>query len=182
MYSQFSALAYALGKELFKSFADQYLEAYPSESYTLNELGRRFPRFLEQSRTDFGLDETEEWPFFLIELAHFEFDLSLIFDEPAEQNELILFEIDPDEVVRVCPLVHHRFPVCQYYLDFTQGKAPELPFPKENLWAVTRLNYRLKLYELNLMEYVFLSNLKAGRTVNETKNTWLTPPGSTCQQ
>ncbi|HEX9962715.1 MAG TPA: DNA-binding domain-containing protein, partial [Pyrinomonadaceae bacterium] len=46
MKNQFSALAFALGVELFQMFADQYLDAYPSDSYTLNNLGKKFPDFL----------------------------------------------------------------------------------------------------------------------------------------
>src|SRR3982751_6908978 len=42
MKNQFSALAYALGEDLFQMFADQYLDARPSESYTLNNLGKKF--------------------------------------------------------------------------------------------------------------------------------------------
>src|ERR1700753_3361545 len=60
MQNQFAALAYALGNELFEAFADQYLNTYPSNSYTLNTLGEKFPDFLQQTRPD--IDEQESWP------------------------------------------------------------------------------------------------------------------------
>ena len=50
MKNQFSALNYALGDKLFQMFADEYLGAHPSVSYTLSELGRKFPDFLEATR------------------------------------------------------------------------------------------------------------------------------------
>lgn len=171
MRNQFSVLAYALGNELFQLFADDYLEAYPSHSYTLNSLGSQFANFLEQTRPDSDTEQ-EEWPYFIIELAQFEYHLSVIFDEYAEEKESVQSEDTPDErlgLTPVCHLFHHRYPVCQYYLDFTQQKKPELPFPKENYWAVARLNYRLKLFQLEPMQYVFLSNLKAGYSIQETK-------------
>ena len=76
MKNQFSALAFALGEELFQMFADQYLESYPSGSYTLNNLGKNFPAFLEETRPDAESEEKESWIDFIIELAKFEYSLS----------------------------------------------------------------------------------------------------------
>ncbi|MBD2756154.1 HvfC/BufC N-terminal domain-containing protein [Spirosoma validum] len=175
MRNQFSVLAYALGNDLFQLFADDYLEAYPSNSYTLNSLGSQFPHFLEQTRPESD-SEQEDWPSFMIELAQFEYDLSVIFDEYADEKESIQSAAISDDMLMSTPvfhLFHHRYPVCQYYLDFTQQRKPELPFPKENYWAVARLNYRLKLFELEPMQYVFLKSLKAGRSIQETKQYFL---------
>ena len=49
---QFPACRHALGAGLFADFADEYLRACPSDSYTLHELGRRFPQWLQDSRPD----------------------------------------------------------------------------------------------------------------------------------
>src|SRR5215213_1488697 len=59
MKNQFSALAFALGEDLFQMFADQYLDAHPSRSYTLNNLGKNFPDFLEETRPDAAEKEKE---------------------------------------------------------------------------------------------------------------------------
>ena len=71
MEKQFVALKYALGDELFQAFSDDYLQRYPSESYTLSNLGNRFALFLEETRPDKDLtpEERETWPDFLIELV-----------------------------------------------------------------------------------------------------------------
>jgi Putative DNA-binding domain/NGO1945 C-terminal domain len=47
---EFPVLKHALGEELFDAFAAEYLEQYPSRSYTLFHLGLNFPRFLAETR------------------------------------------------------------------------------------------------------------------------------------
>jgi hypothetical protein len=172
MKNQFSALAFALGEELFQMFADQYLDAYPSDSYTLNNLGKKFPDFLEETRPDADGQEKEEWVDFIIELARFEYELSLIFDERCEKEIKLANESTPDEDLKLAPLLrlfHHRHPVSGYYLDVTQKKAPELPFEEESFCAVTRNDYRLSLSELKPAQYYFLERLSKGERVAQAK-------------
>jgi hypothetical protein len=168
MKNQFSALNYALGDKLFQMFADEYLGAYPSVSYTLSELGRKFPDFLEATRP---AETGETWPDFMIELARFEFALSGVFDLKAEEADLAADDV-PDSELRLVPIFYlfrHRYPVCRYYLDATRKKKPELPFEQETFCAVTRNNYRLGLTELKHGQYLFLERMKAGFSVNEAK-------------
>jgi hypothetical protein len=47
---EFPVLKHALGEDLFDAFAAEYLEHYPSRSYTLFHLGLKFPRFLAETR------------------------------------------------------------------------------------------------------------------------------------
>jgi hypothetical protein len=178
MKNQFSALAFALGEELFQMFADQYLDAYPSGSYTLNNLGKKFPDFLEETRPD-G-QEKEEWVDFIIELARFEYELSLIFDEHCEKEIEPANESTPDQALKSAPLFrlfHHRHPVSRYYLDVTQKKAPELPFEQESFCAVTRNDYRLSLSELKPAQYYFLERLSKGDTVAQAKEYFINTYG-----
>jgi hypothetical protein len=180
MKNQFSALAFALGEELFQMFADQYLDAYPSESYTLNNLGRKFPDFLEETRPDAGDGEKEEWIDFIVELARFEYELSLIFDEHAEEKIDLADESAPDEALKLVPvfrLFYHRHPVCRYYLDVTQKKAPELPFEEESCCVVTRKNYRLGLVEIKPAQYHFLQRLAQGDSIAQAKEYFVTTYG-----
>src|SRR5216684_3124215 len=53
----FPMMKRTLGDEAFDSFAFGYLQEYPPRSYTLNELGRHFPRYLEDTRS--AADGTE---------------------------------------------------------------------------------------------------------------------------
>jgi hypothetical protein len=172
MKNQFSALAYALGEELFQMFADQYLDAHPSGSYTLNDLGRRFPDFLEETRPDAAGEEKESWIDFIIQLAQFEYTLSVIFDEDSDEETRPATDSAPDERLKLAPalrLFQHRYPVCRYYLDVTRKKEPELPFEEESYSAVTRNDYRLSLLEIKPAQYYFLDVLAKGGSVAEAK-------------
>lgn len=170
MKNQFSALAHALGDELFQAFADDYLRAHPSESYTLNDLGQKFPGFLEATRPDAHETIKESWPDFMIELARFEYSLSTLFDERAEEQVAAVSPGVPDEELKLIPvlhLFHHQFPVCRYYLDFAAKKDPELPYEEETYCVVVRKNFRLGLFEIRPAQFVFLSCMKEGKTVHE---------------
>ena len=171
MKNQFSALAYALGEELFQMFADQYLDNYPSGSYTLNDLGKKFPDFLEETRPDRENKEKESWIDFMIELARFEFALSVIFEaQSAEVN--LADESAPDEKLKLAPLFqifHQHYPVCRYYLDVTRKREPELPFEEDSYCAVTRKNYRLSLLEIKPPQFYFLERLAAGDSIAKAK-------------
>jgi len=172
MKNQFSALAFALGEDLFQMFADQYLESFPSESYTLNDLGKNFAAFLQNTRPDANSEEKESWIDFMIELANFEYSLSLIFDEHANEKFVLADKSTPDESLELIPVFHlfrHTYPVCRYYLDVVNKKSPELPFEAESFCAVSRYNYRLSLFEINPLQYYFLENLKNEKSVNISK-------------
>jgi Putative DNA-binding domain len=115
MRAEYSVLARALGEELFDSFALGYLQQYPSQSYTLADLGERFPDYLAETRprvddtTDasepqasgspafsdgFGIRPTEEeegdWPEFLIDLARLERTINVVFDGPGTERGILL--------------------------------------------------------------------------------------------
>lgn len=172
MRNQFAALAWALGTELFEAFADEYLSAYPSHSYTLNDLGRNFAKFLQDTRPDAHEQKKEDWPDFMIELAEFEYALSLIFDEQANELTVPASEDTPDEELLPASILHlfrHRFPVCQYYLDHNLKKEHELPFAADSYCVVTRINYRLGLFIIQPAQYEFLCILKRTRSVAEAR-------------
>jgi hypothetical protein len=180
MKNQFSSLAYALGEELFQMFADQYLDAYPSGSYTLNELGRRFPDFLQETRPDAGREVKESWVDFIIQLARFEYTLSLIFDAYCDEEARPADESAPDEDLKLNPLLRlfrHPYPVCRYYLDVTRKKEPELPLPEDSYCVVTRNNYRLSLLEIKPAQYYFLEILARGNSVRTAKEHFVSSYG-----
>lgn len=170
MQSQFSALAYALGNELFQLFADQYLDMYPSGSYSLNTLGQHFAAFLQATRPD--KEAPENWPDFMIELAAFEYALSVIFDEYAIDTDQAATADTPDHDLMLRPVFHlfrHQFPICPYYLEFSQGKEPELPFPEESYCVVTRRNYKLGLFPLRAAQYHFLKKMQETQSFEKGK-------------
>ena len=185
MKNQFSALAYALGEELFQMFADQYLDAYPSDSYTLNELGGRFPRFLQETRPDAGLEEKESWIDFMIQLADFEYTLSVIFDAQSDDESRPADESTPDEDLKLNPLLRlfqHPYPICRYYLDVTRKREPELPLAEDSYCVVTRNDYRLRLLEIKPAQYHFLRVLGRENSVGKAKEQLVSSYGFDAQR
>src|SRR5260221_14284139 len=95
----FPMLKRTLGDEAFDGFAFGYLQEYPSRSYTLNELGRHFPRYLEDTRpaadctepdlsgAGSSVEAADEWPDFLIDLAHLEWAIYEVFDGPVVEGQ-----------------------------------------------------------------------------------------------
>lgn len=154
----FPMLKRALGDEAFNGFAFGYLQDYPSQSYTLNELGRRFPRYLEETRPAPDDERksgsgsagaaaeqpasVEAWPEFLIDLARFEWAIYEVFDGPGAEGQTLLgaddvLDLPPDRRprARLVPvpclqLLTTRFPVNDYYTAARRAKQDEaVPMP-----------------------------------------------------
>lgn len=173
MQNQFRGLAYALGELLFQDFVDQYLDSNPSTSYTLNDLGEKFSLFLEKTRPDTENGEKEEWPDFMIELAAFEYTLSLVFDMQEADQPNTVDNDTSDYLLTTSPtlvLFEHQFPICRYYLDFNAGLLPELPFPQQSYCGVSRQNYKLGLFSLGIDQHYFLNCIKSGASISEAKD------------
>jgi hypothetical protein len=141
----FPALTRVLGAEVFDSFAFDYLQRYPSRSYTLNRLAESFPRFLDETRPDRpGTAESAAappppaWPDFLIDLATLELAIAEVFDGPGAEGEPLLGPADllalqaggsfaaahltPVPCLR---LLCFRYPVNAFYSLFRQAQAAE---------------------------------------------------------
>ncbi len=167
MADQFPALNHALGESLFADFAREFLVAYPSESYTLYELGRRFPGFLEERRPDRDASEgsREPWIDFMIDLARFERQLFVLFDAPGHEGKAFATNETPDEhmVLQPCfALGSYRFPVAAYYHDVRTGKNPTYPSAEHSQVALVRKNYSTHTYRVTGFQYAMLQILEGG--------------------
>lgn len=172
MQTQFKCLAYALGESLFQDFTDQYLDSNASTSYTLNDLGEKFSLFLAKTRPDADIEIKEEWPDFMIELAAFEYRLSEIFDvHEIESGDVPDSDTVDEQLIssQSLNLFEHRFPICQYYLDFGAGLLPQLPLPQQSYSVACRQNYKLGLFSIRVDQYHFLKFIKSGASVQEAK-------------
>jgi hypothetical protein len=100
MRDTFPVLAQVLGAEVFDSFAFDYLQRYPSRSYTLYRLAESFPRFLDETRPDQPLAAgaagaaSPAWPDFLIDLATLELAIAEVFDGLGAEGEPLLAPAD----------------------------------------------------------------------------------------
>ncbi|MFC4632283.1 putative DNA-binding domain-containing protein [Dokdonia ponticola] len=170
MSQQFSALAYALGDDIFCAFADEYLALRPSYNYNLALLGKHFPEYLETNRPDKDAPQKEDWINFVIELAQFEYDLGVIFEQKAEETYQLATIDTPVEKLRlvpICELFSFDFPVRRFYSGFKNGKEPDLPFEQKTYTVVLRHNYKLAVYDLHKEQFEFLKYVKESTTVGE---------------
>jgi hypothetical protein len=193
----FPMLKRTLGEDGFDALAFGYLQEYPSKSYTLNELGRHFAGYLEQTRpvqgeTDANFDETftsgagrpinGNWADFLIDLARLEWAIYEVFDGPGVEGHALL---DADQLLAiptdrwpqakltpvVClTLLSTRFPVNDYFTSLRKIAAHEalaMPAAADSFVALTRRDFVVRRYNLSQLQFELLKALKAGLSISE---------------
>ncbi|MCF6285373.1 MAG: DNA-binding domain-containing protein [Candidatus Hydrogenedentes bacterium] len=184
----YPVLKRVLGDEAFNGFAFNYLQRYPSQSYTLGHLGARFSQYLGETRPDASdttLSDGERplgWPDFLIDLANLEWIIGQVFDGPGIEGKAILKaeqlqDIKPEQwpSARLNPvpclqLIAMRFPLNEFYT--LARKAPEeeeIPFPSpvDSYVAITRRDYVVRRHELTHAQYVLLEALSRGDVLGD---------------
>lgn len=163
---QFKALKTALGEELFRDFAREYLQKFPSGSATLADLGTHFVAFLEENRPDKELPEKESWIDFMVELARFEWDLYTVFDRKGSEAEDQATVGTPDALLlpQRCLFLHtYRFPVNRYFADVAQEKEPDFPTEETVYIAFVRTNYVTRVFALLEPQHFFLQEMLNGK-------------------
>lgn len=172
--SEFPVLAKAMGEDCFDDFAIDYLQRYPSQSYTLSELGARFAQFLEETRPPAADGDPIDWPELLIDLTRLEWTFNEVFDGPGVENQRLL---DPDSLrvippaqwskIRLIPvpclrLLCFRFPVHRYYRALRDDDDVVPPAAATTFLAVTRRDFICRHCELDQDEFELLSLLVSG--------------------
>ena len=193
MCADFPVLQKFMGNEVFDHFAKASLLWSPSTSYSLNDLGTTFIRFLQATRpTHIAADD--EQSVFLdlpIEIARAERARSEALrakgpeDFMAENIEIfpeeILFNahqvtVSTPECLRLTEL---KFPVKQLFDGLYSEEPYEIPEPQPTLLAVSRMNYRLTVEELREWQCHFLKAChkpcSLTEAINETAITTQTP-------
>lgn len=173
---EFPTLVHALGQELFDEFAVDYLQAHPPKSYTLQQLGSNFPRFLMETCP---ADEDPAWAAFLIDLASLERLYGEVFDGPGSEGQelmsterLAAIPMDEWATVRLIPavdlhLVELHSPVHEYISAVRRNENPEIPSPTETLLTVHRRDFVVRRHRLTQPQFVLLDAILAGETVGE---------------
>lgn len=178
---EFPVLQHAVGEEVFDAFAVDYLQQFPSRSYTLFQLGSNFPRYLAETRPKGGEGEglPADWPDFLIDLATLELTFNEVFDGPGvEEEDLLdahyLRAIAPERLLEArlvgvpcLRLLALRYPVHKYFSAVRRNEDPNLPGPAETYLAVTRRRYVVRHYELSRPAYQLLHALFDGESLGQ---------------
>lgn len=181
----FPILQKALGEEVFEGFAFEYLQHYPSKSYTLDRLGESFARFLAETRPEPEQEEEPgavEWPDFLIDLTLFEWNLNQVFDGPGVEGKPLLtaellqsFPAERFAEARLVPvpclrLLAFRFPINAYYTAARhagEGEEPPIPDPAPEYVALTRRDFVVRRFPLTPAQHALLEKILAGAPVGE---------------
>jgi hypothetical protein len=177
---EFAVTRYAVGEELFAALTFGYLQHYPSESYTLCELGRRFPQFLAESRLHArGRPDvaSDTWPDFIIELATLERALYEVYDGPGTE---VCGSLDPAELagvaaeawqeIRLHPapclrLFAFMHDVSTYWGERKDDLAPVIPVAERHWLAICRRDFIVERIALDEPQFVLLSALVRGETL-----------------
>jgi hypothetical protein len=188
----FPCLRFAVGDELFDQFAVGYLQAHPPVSYTLHHLADRFADFLATSRpVDAG-----DWSGFLVDLARLEHAIDQVFDGPGPEGHS--FNGEPqataygsastqpagafgfalneaaapgDQHLPLVPgfrLLAFQFPASSYFSAWKAGQNPLWPVAGEEFVALLRRDYIVRRHELLREQFDLLTQLVAGRTLEES--------------
>lgn len=189
---QFPATCHALGTRLFSDFADEYLRACPSDSYTLYEIGRRFSQWLEDNRPD--RDQSPErrgaWIDFMVDLTRYERELYRLFDARGHEGQPWPDLSAGDGALMLQPclaLVEYRYPVAWYYHEVRAGRSPRFPVAMHSYAVILRRDFLTHTYPVTRLHHRFLSlvdetrdvpgsleaiAVEAGRPIDEVRRSW----------
>jgi hypothetical protein len=170
--TQFSITTQTLGQDIFDAFAYEYLETYPSKSYTLAMLGENFVKFLQQNRPDKNQDKKEEWIEFIVELSEFEWAMNIAFDaleQPSLQcldSNNTLYSMSGNIVI-----FHHQFATYAHYYAYShKHDTPMLAQRQQNYFGIIRKDYTLHYFALSYLEYQTIKEAqRTNSIINEGK-------------
>ena len=165
----YPALKHFLGVDEFMRLVARYVDAYPSQSYTLNRLGDHLCEFIatldDLKRKDFCHD-----------LARLEYAVTCVFDAaetpPLKQEAVRGVPAEAWEHARLKPveafrLLEFRYPVSRY-VGAVDGENPFPRLGRKRTWVVAyRHNYGLHRMDLTQPAFELLWALAEGKTLGE---------------
>lgn len=171
--ADFPALRYVMGDELFDFFAQTYIWNHPSTSTTLFDLGAGFADFLQKTQSSKVADPEKVDPNLLLPLDLAKLERGRVETSRARGLEgkpmaanpnPLAFLSDPDLKIETPPclrLVPLSFPLIEFMeaIDRLQ-ENPKIPEPRHNLVAISRVRYRVIMWEVEPWQYSFLKAAK----------------------
>ncbi|MBM81565.1 MAG: hypothetical protein CMJ78_13380 [Planctomycetaceae bacterium] len=177
---EYPAMVHALGEEAFQGLAFVYLQQHPSQSYTLGELGSRFPEFLRTTRPENDDAQRPDWADFLADLATVERTYAEVFDGPGVEGQELLKPDDlasisqdawPDvrlETACCLRLLTLDFPAHGYATAVRRETEVLFPNPQPTYLVVKRRDFIVRRDPVALDEYRLLESLIQGKTIGES--------------
>ncbi|HZV71079.1 MAG TPA: DNA-binding domain-containing protein [Saprospiraceae bacterium] len=168
MRADYPVLRDHFGDELFETFVKAYLVRYPSESFSLYELGNDFPDFLEASRPDRDNRQIEfDLPVDLAKLERARVEvyrskgLEMNKNNHKSQHPVfILFQAEKFRISECLRLLLLSYPLIDFMNATERGQKPSVPSPENSFVAVSRKNYMVTMHELEPWQWYFLSSLE----------------------
>ena len=167
--SDYPALRHFLGAEAFEDLVREYVQAYPSRSYTLNRLGDHLPRFLAEGPARPNGE-------FLHDLAQAELAITQVFDEeesPPVDGES-LRAVPPEgwgtvslRPTRALRLLNLRYGVFGHLDAAKHDRPAPRPRRRATFLAFYRRAYSVMRLELGRQEHALLSALTSGVPLGE---------------
>lgn len=168
--SDYPALKHFLGDEGFFDLVRDYVQVYPSRSFSLNPLGYHLPEFV---KTATGLKR----PDFCHELARLELAVAQAFDGPetARLGEAAIAAVPPEawETARLAPvatfhLLSFRYPVNDYLQTVLDDNHDHPKARLKDQWiAVYRRDYVVYRLDLTRAAHDLLADLVGGTPLGE---------------
>jgi hypothetical protein len=168
----YAAVAQFLGEHAFEHLVRDYVQQFPSRSYTFNRLGDSFPEYIAAS----SLKRRN----FLRDLAKLELAMTLVFDE-AEAEALpadAIASIEPEEVAdaRIVPIPALRLIALDYDANEAfqafRDERPMKPRRQKSWLAIHRRDYSVYRMPLTQEAYTFLECLAARHTIGSAIETF----------
>jgi hypothetical protein len=172
MRGLYPGLRALLGPELFDDFAQEYLDACPSGSRSLADLGGRLAGYLAAQRPDRAEPPArrEAWIGVVIDLARYERAFAQVYDGPGTEGltapgEPPPLPEDPDRTVTLAPCLRAlrlRSPVHAYCAAVRSGQTAAPPQARPVRLVLSRRDFVVTATELPAGPHRFLSALLAG--------------------
>lgn len=173
LQNDFPAVVAAIGHEPFTECVREYIERHPSTSFTLNDLGARFPGFLAHEATHPAVVDSRP---FLAELAQLERTVEELFHERHVEAALpaALAQLPPARwadarftLIAAARLLQFHWPVDPWLQAVRDGASPPLPAAAVSWLLVHRREWRVWRTRLTGLQHRLLSALAAGARLGD---------------
>ncbi|MES2265660.1 MAG: DNA-binding domain-containing protein [Bacteroidota bacterium] len=170
MYADYAVSKKFMGDELFDSFAKAYLMYHPSTSYTLYDLGEKFPDFLDKTKPKVPDGEDSSAFDIPATLARVERARQVALRAPGTEQDIADAGIN-DVYQMFSTTLNIRIPECLQLLELDlpmkrffeavlRDEEYELPSLQKTFMAISRKNYRVVLDEITELQYLLLQECK----------------------